>query len=239
MGSEHALESHLWNGLDRVASRTNIEDGEMSSPPVESATYFEQWQKLVPSGGFMHDAAHVNHPARITYTKLIADVSKTVLDVGCGISVDHPRFRDAGVEYFGLDVTPAYLKIGQLTGIPKDHLFLGNVLSLPFPDSYFDSVYSNGMLEHLPPDTWKQAIREMFRVCRKQALLIFFIPLVKGSTIYLPQAAWPIFWGHAYGEDDLRIFFSQLGATVKILEPINSLAAHYPPETIIVAKKNI
>lgn len=210
----------------------------MSSPPLETLAYFEQWQKFVPGGDFMFEEAHFNHPARIAYTKIIADCSKTVLDVGCGACVDYPRFRDAGVEYFGLDITPKYLEMANTRfGVPKDHLSLGSTLSLPFPDSRFDSVYSNGMLEHLPPELWKQAVKEMFRVCKKQMIIIFFIPLGKGKTVYQKQAAWTIFWGHQYGEEDLKLFFSQLGTTAEILSPINSLAAYYPAETIVVGKK--
>ena len=166
---------------------------------MENDEYFKLWQERVPSGDFMFAGAHRDHPARVVYTKIVADVSKTVLDVGCGICVDYPRFHEAGVEYFGLDVTPKYLEMAQSAGVPKDHLFLGSALSLPFPDAHLDSVYSNGMLEHLPPELWKQAVREMFRVCRKQALLIFFIQLSKGRTVYQRQAAWTIFWGHQYG----------------------------------------
>lgn len=209
----------------------------MSTPPSDLPSYFEQWQKRVPDGGFMFEDAHKNHPARVAYTKIIADVSKTVLDVACGVCVDYNRFHAAGVEYFGLDVTPKYLEMAQSAGVPKDHLFLGNVLSLPFPDAHFDSVYENGMLEHLPPHLWKQAVREIFRVCRKQALLIFFIPLCKGKTIYQMQAAWTIFWGHQYGEEDLKSFFSELGTSAQILPPISSPSGYYPPETIVVARR--
>lgn len=183
----------------------------------------------------MFEEAHKNHPARIVYTKIIVDVSKTVLDVGCGICVDYRRFHDAGVEYFGTDVTPSYLEIAQSAGVPKDHLFLGNALTLPFPDECFDSVYSNGMLEHLPPQLWKQIVKEMFRVCRRQLLLIFYIPLTKKQTVYQKQAEWGIFWGHQYGKDDLFNFFDELGASVEILPPINSTTNSYPAETILVA----
>jgi ubiquinone/menaquinone biosynthesis C-methylase UbiE len=209
----------------------------MSEPPTDPSAYFEQWQKKVADGSFMLESAHIQHPARIVYTKMIADAGKTVLDVGCGICVDYPRFHIAGIEYFGLDVTPKYLEMAQSTGVPKDHLYLGNVLSLPFSDGQFESVYETGMLEHLPPELWKKAVREMYRVCRKQLLLIFFIPLSKEKTVYQKQAAWTIFWGHQYGEKDLKEFFSELGTVAEILPPILSPSGYYPPETILVAKK--
>lgn len=211
----------------------------MSSRPT-GQEYYQQWQKLVPNGYFMFEEAHFNHPARIVYTKLITATSKTVLDVGCGICVDYPRFREAQVIYHGIDVTPAYLELARKTyNMPTEHLHLGNGLSLPFTDKSFDSVYENGMLEHLAPDDWKKVVSEMFRVCKVQTLLIFFIPLRKGTTVYQPQAAWDAFWGHQYGEEDLKSFFSELGTSAQILSPINSLTAYYPPETILVAEKNI
>lgn len=210
----------------------------MSSPPLELSTYFEQWQKFVPQGGFMFADAHINHPARITYTKLISDCSKTVLDVGCGVCVDYSRFHNANVEYFGLDITPKYLEMANTKfGVPKNHLFLGNILALPFSDLHFDSVYENGMLEHLPPETWRQAVEEMVRVSKKQVILVFFIPLCKEQTIYQKQAAWQIFWGHQYGEVEITSFLSSFNLKIEVMAPINSLTNDYPPETIVVATK--
>lgn len=212
----------------------------MIKPPTSPEEYFSQWQKYVSNGDFMRAEAHYNHPVRLTYTKLIAENSKTVLDVGCGICVDYLRFKNAGVTYSGIDVTPAYLELAQkINAVPKENLFLGNCLSLPFENESFDSVYENGMLEHLPPETWKKAVSEMLRVSKKQILLIFFIPLTENTTKYEPQAAWTIFWGHRYGKTELKSYLSTLGATTEISPPINQSQPNlwYPAETIVVATK--
>lgn len=46
-----------------------------------------------------------------------------------------------------------------------------NATSLPFPDDYFDLVYSRHALEHMPLD-YKKAIDEMIRVSRKAVVLL-------------------------------------------------------------------
>jgi len=97
-------------------------------------------------------------------------------------------------------------------------------------------------LEHLPPKTWTVALEEMFRVARKQVILAFFIALKKGGTAsYMRQAAWGIFWGHKYSEEEIVSYLEELGAKeVNVTRGIgwqNMYKTWMPPEDIIVAVK--
>jgi ubiquinone/menaquinone biosynthesis C-methylase UbiE len=90
-----------------------------------------------------------------------------VLDVGCGQGTDLYRYAAGGAEAVGIDLTPrhaalarAHLEAMQASG----EVVLGDAEALPFPDSSFDRVSSNGVLHHTPD--MPAALREIRRVLR-------------------------------------------------------------------------
>ncbi|HYP49205.1 MAG TPA: class I SAM-dependent methyltransferase, partial [Thermoleophilaceae bacterium] len=92
---------------------------------------------------------------------------RDVLEAGCGIGTDAVEFARAGARYTGIDMTPAAIALARrrfsLEGL-EGRLLEGSVTALPFPDSSFDLVYSNGVLHHVE-DT-ERALGEIHRVLR-------------------------------------------------------------------------
>jgi len=90
-----------------------------------------------------------------------------VLEVGCGLGTDGAQFAKAGAEYTGIDLTQAAVDLAQrnfeLLKLPGEFR-VADAERLDFPDSYFDVVYSHGVLHHTP-DT-AGAVREIHRVLR-------------------------------------------------------------------------
>lgn len=87
-----------------------------------------------------------------------------ILDVGCGkgfllyeISLLVP-----GVEIHGIDISDYAIENAKEE--IKDRLQVGNATALPFPDNYFDFVYSITTLHNLHNYDLDKALREMQRV---------------------------------------------------------------------------
>lgn len=92
---------------------------------------------------------------------------KRVLEVGCGLGTDLLQFARGGAQVYGIDLTQkgARLALRRLALYgQKGNTLVGDSENLPFPDGYFDLVYSWGVIHHTP-DTEKAA-REIMRVCK-------------------------------------------------------------------------
>jgi len=95
-----------------------------------------------------------------------------VLDVGCGkgfLMYDFTKVLP-GVEVYGLDVS-AYA-ITNAKGEIRDRITHGSATKLPWPDRYFDLVYSINTLHNLHCYDLDVALREMERVGRRKYLCV-------------------------------------------------------------------
>lgn len=90
-----------------------------------------------------------------------------VLEIGVGLGADHQQFAEAGAELWGIDLTEHAVEHSRRRlaafGL-SSRLAVGDAECLNFPDEFFDSVYSWGVLHH-SPDTPK-AIAEVWRVLK-------------------------------------------------------------------------
>jgi ubiquinone/menaquinone biosynthesis C-methylase UbiE len=88
-----------------------------------------------------------------------------VLDVGCGQGIDVYRYALAGAETTGLDLTPRHIELARAhvaaMGLEAE-IVQGDAEQLPFGESSFDRVSSNGVLHHTPD--MPRALREIRRV---------------------------------------------------------------------------
>ena len=102
------------------------------------------------------------------YTKYTSkNVKNILLDLGCGISHVSPcpnqtTFIDSDKNAIGL-----LKKLGHKT-------LKGNVNNIPFGKSTVDAIFCSEVLEHV--HNYKIAIKEFFRVLRKDGLLFITVP---------------------------------------------------------------
>ena len=94
-----------------------------------------------------------------------------ILDAGCGTGVFTLDFLSLGPHVIGLDISlPMLIRAGQkVKGYPFQ-IVLGDILSLPFPENFFDRVVSVTALEFIADA--KGAIRELFRVTKKGGCIV-------------------------------------------------------------------
>jgi ubiquinone/menaquinone biosynthesis C-methylase UbiE len=90
-----------------------------------------------------------------------------ILDVGCGQGIDLAQYARAGAEVTGIDLTPRHAELARahLSALGLDgQVVEGDAEALPFADTTFDRVSSNGVLHHTPDI--EEALREIWRVLK-------------------------------------------------------------------------
>lgn len=113
------------------------------------------------------------------YAKILLELVKDrrfnrILDVGCGTGVQTLELARHGELVVGLDISKELLKIAQTKcrEKPNIHLLEADATKIPFPDGYFDAVFSYGdVLSHIPD--YRAALKEMSRVLRPGGLVTF------------------------------------------------------------------
>jgi ubiquinone/menaquinone biosynthesis C-methylase UbiE len=119
-----------------------------------------------------------------------------VLEIGVGLGTDLKQFARNGAGCFGADITDGHLELAarnfQLEGLPVS-LERSDATRLPFEDNSFDSVYSFGVLHHIPDA--RNVLREIHRVLKPGGVFqvavyhlfsihtayLFFYALMKGQ----------------------------------------------------------
>lgn len=94
-----------------------------------------------------------------------------ILDLGCGNGRLFEFFKDKKVTYIGIDSSPKLiLKAKKKYG---NYFKTADILSLPFSNDYFDSIWSIAVFHHIPSKELRlKALKEIRRVLRKGGRVI-------------------------------------------------------------------
>jgi len=94
---------------------------------------------------------------------------KKVLEIGYGMGTDHLQMARRGGSMYGLDLTPMSYEVTkkrfEIYGFHSE-LTVGDAENLPYPDDYFDFVYSFGVIHHTP--NTQKVIDEIHRVLKPE-----------------------------------------------------------------------
>ncbi len=112
-----------------------------------------------------YDFAAYESPERFTsyYHQLQATLRLapgSLVEIGVGSGLFVQMARKLGIDAFGLDVDPEL-----------QPAVCGNLLQLPLQDSSVDVCAAFQILEHLPFEDFRPAVRELARVCRTGIVL--------------------------------------------------------------------
>jgi tRNA (uracil-5-)-methyltransferase TRM9 len=95
-----------------------------------------------------------------------------VLDLGCGNGRWYKVFKEKKVDYFGIDNSEKLIEIAK-ENFPEAKFFVGDAMNLPFPDNFFDKVYSIALLHHIPSEDFRiKVLKEAKRVLKPEGMLI-------------------------------------------------------------------
>jgi len=98
-----------------------------------------------------------------------------ILDIGCGNGRFLELFKEKGVNYFGIDSSEKLIEIARKLD-PKANFQVADALNLPFPNNFFDKVYSIAVLHHIPSEEFRlQFLKEARRVLKQEGLFILTV----------------------------------------------------------------
>jgi len=94
-----------------------------------------------------------------------------LLEPGCGRGEHLRLFKNLGVDVYGLDLSPEAPLFAKDLNIKVCDLEKDK---LPYPDNYFDVIYSKSFLEHLRDPS--KFLNEAYRVLKPGGLLLSMVP---------------------------------------------------------------
>jgi len=95
------------------------------------------------------------------------------LDVACGAGFMLLEAKRAGLEVFGIDISPVAVELAEKNALGAS-VMTGDGENLPWPDDHFDYVTSLGSLEHyLDP---QRGIKEIARVLKTDGIACLMLP---------------------------------------------------------------
>ncbi len=98
-----------------------------------------------------------------------------VLDLGCGNGRLLQTFKGIDINYIGVDNSEKLIEIAKKT-YPDFAFLVADALHLPFPENYFDKVYSVAVLHHIPSGELRSRfLEEVKRVLKPDGLLILTV----------------------------------------------------------------
>ncbi len=98
-----------------------------------------------------------------------------VLDLGCGNGRYFSLCRLKDIEYFGIDNAEDLIKEAK-KNYPQAKFQVADALKIPFPDNYFDKVYSIAVFHQIPSKNYRlQFLKEIKRVLKKRGWAILTV----------------------------------------------------------------
>ena len=130
---------------------------------------FEYWDgdRRINYGGYKYMEGRWEKVARFMAEYYGLKAGDKILDVGCGkgfLLFDFTKVVP-GIEIYGIDISEYAIENSKIE--VKNNLQVANATSLPFPDKYFDFVFSLNTLHNLHNYDLNMALREIERVGRK------------------------------------------------------------------------
>ena len=123
------------------------------------------WEAKTDLDFMRADPDEANHPLRVRMGEEAARVGGKVLDIGCGTAIDYPRLRDLGLEYWAIEPIPKFITRARELH-PEIRILQERVWDIPFEDDTFDVTWMKGVVQHLPPGTYLEALDEAWRVTK-------------------------------------------------------------------------
>jgi len=95
-----------------------------------------------------------------------------ILDAGCANGRLYGVFSGKKIDYFGIDISDKMIERAK-RDYPEGKFQIADGRSLPFPDNYFDKVYSISVIHNIPSKKFRRRyLEEAVRVLRPGGLLI-------------------------------------------------------------------
>ncbi|OGW03298.1 MAG: hypothetical protein A2Z59_07430 [Nitrospinae bacterium RIFCSPLOWO2_02_39_17] len=144
-----------------------------------------------------------------------------VLDIGCGEGRHTIFFAENGYDAYGFDMELLAIKsakrFAKIKGIKKNiHLFIGNILSLPFSHNIFDIAIDYGCLHHIKKSDLKIYIENVSMVLKEGSFFVLSVFSTKFKH-----------YDHFFTKKDIRQLFKKAFNVLKVEEEKSGLHVFY------------
>jgi SAM-dependent methyltransferase len=109
------------------------------------------------SGTWDHDVSQ----NRSALTAAMPKTPGRILDLGCGPGRDIVAFQAEGHQVIGLDATPAFVEMAKQ--VSNSEVWQQNFLALDLPEQYFDGIFANASLIHVPQAEMLRVLKDLYR----------------------------------------------------------------------------
>ena len=136
---------------------------------MKDRSWENYWKNITEKGRdkLIH---HMNYETYVAVAKEITRVGGKVLDVGCGVGCMYDYLKGVGVEYTGIDISKRSLSAFK-EHHPEADMRCASCFDIPFSDDFFEIAFCIMFLEHLHPEEYPKAIREMARVSKRRVIV--------------------------------------------------------------------
>lgn len=107
------------------------------------------------------------------YLEIYLSDCKKILDIGCGFGEFCQIAKECGKEVYGIDINEEMVKHCREKEL---NVQKASITNIPFPDEYFDGIYSFNVLEHLYRDELLKGADEISRVLKPHGKCIIIVP---------------------------------------------------------------
>lgn len=134
---------------------------ELSDKPGRSG-----WRTNVPAPDFIQFAAWLKEKS----------IKGKALDLGCGGGRHSIVLAQADFEVYGIDFAESAIKQADRNAATAGvsdatHFQVGDTLTLPYGDKFFDVINDDGCLHHIDPKDWPMYVRNIQRVIKPGGIL--------------------------------------------------------------------
>jgi ubiquinone/menaquinone biosynthesis C-methylase UbiE len=96
----------------------------------------------------------------------------SVLDVGCGTGSDLEQYHQAGCDVYGVDLSPAMLRVARKRLGDSASLHQCDAAQMPFQRDFFDLILATNTLHEIPTKYRSSVVSEMSRVLKRDGRLL-------------------------------------------------------------------
>ncbi len=116
----------------------------------------------------------------LKYTLEMLPTSPTILDVGCGDGRDTSFLGKKGADVVGLDLSKKMVDLAREC-YPDCKFVYGDIRYTPFSDNTFDCIWASASLIHFPKNKLKEVQKEIYRILKKEGILVLSFKKGKGE----------------------------------------------------------
>jgi len=158
---------------------------------------------------------------------------KKILEVGVGSGTDFIQWVRAGSKAYGVDLTEEAVehtkKRLEIYGLSAEEVKVGDAENLPYPDNYFDVVFSWGVIHHTP-NTIK-ALEEIIRVARIGGDIKIMVYNRGSLSAYAKYLYEGLFKGKPFNKSISRILYESqesIGTKAYTIKEMREILSWYP-----------